>query len=610
MARRSPDGLYKRGHIWWGWRRKFPGGPLERASTKCRDRKAARLIKAQWERYAADPINYAANQTTLDGAIAMFLADAKRKGLAPPTQEMYESKCAHIARVLDGGRRLNSVVATTWDGYIATREDEGASSHTIKKELIRGFGVLKAAKRRGLYPHDLSTVMPAYSARYVPRTRALTMDELQRLGRELRADRLAHVAFVVATGCRLKESYRATEAHILPEGFVFVDGTKTERARRTIPIAPPLRPFLEFAIRNAPGAMAGPPRDGHGEAHLRANVPHGNRTTQIHPLDPSPMAASAIAPGTQLFPKWHSARRDIHAACRRAGIPFCSWNDLRRTNATLLSEAGVGSDVGARLLGHVDGRMWESVYSQPKPKALQRSLEAAFEDSTATAQLQLESRALPAKKAESAAERPGLRSRRSEVRILCGALEKHDSSRKADVESSAESAEMAGVPYRAVTAGACTACSHAKAAGGLSGTWHCDDCGKHHTWLVGKCPGPEPVAPGTCDPKHDAIDVLTSAPTGRPPASAPAGGGSEEPAILTEAAARRYDVPCGNQPGNRAPSGLGPTSPLSRVALPRRCSGPSTEPGQDRPASTLFPDRYDLAAAYLRVLSRHTAGAS
>ena len=411
MAKRSVDGLYKRGSFWWGWRRSIPGGPLARSSTKCRDRKAARIVKAEWERQSADPVHYASNQTTLRDGIAMFIADARRRKLAPPTLEMYESKCAHIARVLNDTRPLRSIVATTWDGYIATREQEGASSHSIKKELIRGFGVLKAAKRRGLYPHDLSTVMPPYSAGYVPRTRALTMEELLKLGRELRADRLAHVAFVVATGCRLKESYRATEAHLLAEGFVFVDGTKTKRARRTIPIAPPLRPFLEFAVRNAPKS-----------------------TTNVKGF-------------RSLFPLWHSARRDILAACKRAGIAPCTWNDLRRTNATLLAEAGVGSDLGAKLLGHVDGRMWESVYSQPKPEALKRNLEAAFVDGTSASQSHLEPRALPAKKAESAAERPGLRSRRSQVRVLCGAPEICESAGEPPAEASPEPAESVHVPY-------------------------------------------------------------------------------------------------------------------------------------------------------------------
>lgn len=502
---RSADGLFKRGNVWWGWRRLFPGGPLHRASTRCRDRQAARLVKAEWERSAADPVHYASNKTTLAEGIVMFLDDSKHAKLAPPTLEMYASKCRHIARVLDQDRPLRSIVATTWDGYIKAREAEGAHPHTIKKELIRGFGVLKAAKRRGLYPHDLSTIMPRYSAAYEPRTRALTLEELQKLGAQLRADRLAHVAFVVATGCRLKESYRAREGHMLAEGYVYIDGTKTKRAKRTIPIAPPLRGFLEFAVRNAPGAKGetdgraidvrrgavrsevgaqgaafGMEREGHvdrsaeglperdpdQQEHVGGDGDAGGHGLQVpavhHDEDggrlvrpvarqPDGHSGRGLEARVGLFPKWHSARRDIHAACKRAGIEPCSWNDLRRTNATLLDHAGMTSvDIG-KLLGHVDGRMVETVYGQSTPASLARALEAAFANGTPTAHIDIQPRALPAKKADSATEMPGLRSRRSSVRIRRGAPEKPsnsvDGESRAGVEASTETVEAAALPF-------------------------------------------------------------------------------------------------------------------------------------------------------------------
>lgn len=399
MSKRSADGLFKRGNFWWGWRRLSLGGPLVRCSSRCRDRKAARLVKAEWERLAADPIHYASHKATLDDGIDMFLRDGKNRGLAAPTIKMYEQKCAQIARVLGGTRPLRSIVATTWDGYIATREEEGAHPHTVKKELIRGGGILKLAKRKGLYPHDLSSVIPRYSPRYVPRTRVLDLDELQRLGRALRADRLRHVAFVVATGARLSESYRAKPEHLSTPGFIFLDGKKTRKARRTIPIAPPLAPWIEFA---------------------RPGIP---------------------------FPLWHSANRDIKLACAKAGIAPATWNDLRRSNATLLKHAGMSSaDVG-ELLGHVDGRMVEQVYGQSTPKSLQLAMKSAF-DGTETTHPSPEPRELTPGERGKHSVPEGLLSRRSAVRIGPGVPLNRENEPFGLDEPSTESSNTVALRYK------------------------------------------------------------------------------------------------------------------------------------------------------------------
>lgn len=447
MSKRSADGLYKRGPIFWGWRRKSPGAPLTRASTGCRDRQAARLVKAEWERMAADPARYAADKATLGQALSAYMDHQQTLGLSPHTVKTYDLHCRQLARVLDQDTPLKAIGRHSFETHIKQREAEGMHPHTVSRELVRLRAVLVEAKHKGLYPHELTGIRPRYSKQYVPRKRALPMDELMRLGRQLRADRLAHVAFVVATGCRFVESCRAMAGHITPEGYVYLDGSKTELAKRTIPIAPPLRPFLEFALRNAPGSK--------GETHGRST--DGNTDTEVEyrigPNRPDERAGGPSlndrcaqqgaevararargdeargsvdvgqrgpAAGVALFPKWTNSRRDILEACKRAGIAPVTWNDLRRTNATLLAEAGVDADLGHKLLGHSDDRMWNAVYAKPRPAALAQRLDAIFHGTEST-----QGPALEARKAEEIAaaklESLGLRSRRSQVQVLAGA---------------------------------------------------------------------------------------------------------------------------------------------------------------------------------------------
>jgi len=56
-------------------------------------------------------------------------------------------------------------------------------------------------------------------------------------------------------------------------------------------------------------------------------------------------------------------RRDLAQACERAGIPKVTPNDLRRTFATWLAEAGVPELVTASLLGHTNSAMVRRVYA-------------------------------------------------------------------------------------------------------------------------------------------------------------------------------------------------------------------------------------------------------
>jgi len=99
---------------------------------------------------------------------------------------------------------------------------------------------------------------------------------------------------------------------------IILPGTKTAKSHRKIPLAVPLAEILSEEPR----------RDG-----------------------------PVVEP-------WPNVRRDLGAACRRAGIIRVSPNDLRRTFASWLKQAGVDSMTVAKLLGHTSSRMVELVYGR------------------------------------------------------------------------------------------------------------------------------------------------------------------------------------------------------------------------------------------------------
>ncbi len=244
-------------------------------------------------------------------------------------------KAGHLTRILGAGLTLHQVTARVVDTFVDQRLDEGAARNTIHKELTVLRSTLKVAKRRGEFPGDIAAVMPdGFSPEYKPRERYLTPVQAQALLAELEPDRAARVAFILATGARWSESDTASHGDIHLEGDVLrLRGTKTDGSDRRVPVVAFSVPLLEHALT-------------HGEGE-----------------------------GGLLFRAWGNVRRDIAAACARAGIPSCTPNDLRRTFATWWRHHGVATHDIAALLGHRHSRMVERVYGRTDAKSLGRALE-------------------------------------------------------------------------------------------------------------------------------------------------------------------------------------------------------------------------------------------
>jgi integrase len=320
MAKKATrDGLYCRNGIWW-----IRTDPVTRIprSTKCRDKEAAKLVRAAREREAADPAHAAASQETLRAACERLIES--RQAMGKPIG-FHTQKLGHWIRIFGDDRKLADFGPPEFDLFTRQRRIEGVTDHTISKEVRCMITVLKKAKRAGRYAGDPSVLRPTdLSSDYVPRERAMPPLEFGLLLGELGPARGAFVALCVALGVRRGELYRLQPADVnLEQGVVHVRGTKTKLAKRTIPILPPFRGLVE------------------------ACVPH-------LPLEP-----------------WGNYLRDLKAACVRAGIEKVTANDFRRTHATLLQSAGVDRDITRRLLGHSPkSKMLEAVYDKPKPLEL------------------------------------------------------------------------------------------------------------------------------------------------------------------------------------------------------------------------------------------------
>jgi integrase len=180
-----------------------------------------------------------------------------------------------------------------------------------------------------------------FSTEYQPRERFLTGPELQALLAELTPDRAARVAFIVATGARWGESERARrEDFDASRGFVALRGTKTKTSRRIVPLVGAGIDLMEHAVRYAEGDQG------------------------------------------RFFRNWGSVRRDLEAACKRAGIAKASPNDLRRTYATWLRQATVEPHLIGAAMGHTDSRMVERVYGRMPVESLAMALRWRVEGRT------------------------------------------------------------------------------------------------------------------------------------------------------------------------------------------------------------------------------------
>lgn len=264
--------------------------------------------------------------------IAHALEDLFLRGLsdnAEGTKHCYRQRAGHLVRVL-GASPLASLHIDHVQSYVDQRQREKAASESIRKELCVLRRSLELARRRGATCPDVDSVFPRFRTRYVPRKLWLTRDQVDLVLAELSAPaRRLFVLTAVYSGACLSELVRLSWEDIsFPESRIHLRGKKTEKRDRVIPLHPRLA-FELLPLRRPAGLV----------------------------LEP-----------------WQNLRRDLALACKKAGVPRVSPNDLRRTFASWLVQAGVPSFQVGALLGHTSSAMVERVYGRLTFDALAEAL--------------------------------------------------------------------------------------------------------------------------------------------------------------------------------------------------------------------------------------------
>ena len=207
--------------------------------------------------------------------------------------------------------------------YIDRRQRETAKDITIKDELGHLGQTLKLARHVGTFHEQLDRIFPPFfSAKHKPKSRWPTPAEMAALVPHLEEHRAAQIVYILATGCRREESFRARRQDTQwSRRLVHVHGTKTEASYDDVPITAVTELLLQWSLERAPG------RD-------------------------------------RLFRPWGNLSRDLAAACVRACIPRLTPNDLRRGFAKWHVLAGVSQNATSKLLRHTTDKLAQTTYAR------------------------------------------------------------------------------------------------------------------------------------------------------------------------------------------------------------------------------------------------------
>ena len=336
----SPAGSSK----WWCFVPNREGGKALRVPTGHSDEVAAHRWYLDHIRSGALEPDRQRTDTAIDleTALQKHLDDVESRGRSEGTLDHYTKKSRRLIEHFGRDCPLGSLTARVVDDYVKQRlakhvtvkRREGVEAlgrkitrSTVARELLVLKKTLKLCRRLGFDAPDPELVMPiGFGLGYKPKERRLNEKQVDLLLKALvTPNHQATAALIVALGATYPSELEGfTIANVLDrrKRIVHVKGTKRQSRDRKIPVPKFARRWLKIGLTGLP-------------------------------LRP-----------------WSSVRRDLAAACVRAGIPKVTPNDLRRTMGSILRARKAAPSLIGLYLGHADSRMAERVYGHVTPEEM------------------------------------------------------------------------------------------------------------------------------------------------------------------------------------------------------------------------------------------------
>jgi integrase len=333
--------IYKRGDTYYGDFIDRQHRRVQR-SLRTKDREVAKARLRDLELQTTDSGTHASEALT---AALDYFTDTVCASKPIATRNSYAQKARHLARLL-GNAQVDDLTRAHVERYIAHRIHEGAHTHSVHKELVVLRGALVSAEARGTFHAVVTKLVPKFRANYVPRETYLTPPQFSKL-----------IAAIVAS----------PHPNATPN-----TRAKTERKRmeRTlycllIALASPRRGELEKLRWDDVDLIRGTLR-----------IPKGKTKSRVVPIHPMlrPWLEALIQPTGPMIQPWGNDKRELERACKRAGVPRVTPNDLRRTFATWLKQNDVDSAVVAAMMGHTSTAMVDRVYGKLGEASYRRAI--------------------------------------------------------------------------------------------------------------------------------------------------------------------------------------------------------------------------------------------
>lgn len=340
MARRSDNrpriyGPYKHGEIW----------RVHVVTRDARGRRSAVYKKCDTRQEAERWISTARDEAqglTVSQAVEQFLAAKAARGRPPQTIRTYRDVLATIVghvlqrpvRYLAGrGAELYEHATIFPPGHRRAGQPRAAASHHNALERARDLGRF-CVRQRWLKSNPFAEVEKIGQRVHGADKVRLTVDESRQLDvwcRSRPRDKYAILTLAyLLLGVRASELCRRDVRDLDDRGrLMWVGKTKTAAGRRRLMIPDDLAELLR-------GLVAGLPKD----APIFTDD-HGRRLSR------------------------QMARFRVMDACEAAGVTIVPPQALRRTQATLATDAGATALMVAAHLGHTSTRIAEQAYIEP-----------------------------------------------------------------------------------------------------------------------------------------------------------------------------------------------------------------------------------------------------